>query len=441
MKKRTLVVAAAALLAPLGAEAGNGFYLGLEGGYNFGDTQDLRLYYIDGNGPIENGSTIATFKTDDGWMAGAVAGYAFANGLRPELAIDYRKNDVDDIHISPTGLLTGLLTPAGSDAEDERGNQNATSTMANLWLDLFKSSRIHPYLGGGVGAVRVAIDRAGFAGQDLKSDSDVVFGYQAGAGIGVDLTDRLTLSFDYRYLRTDRARLNLIDDAPETRVRVRYEAETAMLGLRYSFGETPAPAAEPVAEPAVAVVPAEPVVEPAPAPAPPPPCESLQPGQPFSLAGCDVGQTIVLHGVKFEFDKTRLTVNARTLLDQVADALLARPDIQVQIAGHTDAKGSDAYNQKLSERRAVAVKDYLGARGVDAARMSTVGFGESQPVADNATDDGRELNRRVELSVTGSNPGAGPQPTVAPVVPGGDAVPAATAAPAAASEATPEASP
>jgi len=130
-----------------------------------------------------------------------------------------------------------------------------------------------------------------------------------------------------------------------------------------------------------------------------PPCELPPPGQSMSLAGCKVGDTIVLHGVNFEFDKANLTVNAKALLDLVVGALEKRPDINVEIDGHTDSKGSDAYNQKLSEQRAQSVMQYLVDHGIAADRLSAAGFGESMPVADNATDEGRELNRRVELKV------------------------------------------
>jgi OOP family OmpA-OmpF porin len=71
----------------------------------------------------------------------------------------------------------------------------------------------------------------------------------------------------------------------------------------------------------------------------------------------------------------------------------------VVIEGHTCDMGPDAYNQKLSERRAAAVRDYLVQNGVNAANLSTVGYGESQPMADNKTRSGRELNRRVEFKV------------------------------------------
>ena len=141
-------------------------------------------------------------------------------------------------------------------------------------------------------------------------------------------------------------------------------------------------------------------------------CKAPEAGQPMTLEGCAVGDTIVLQGVTFEFDKARLTPNAKIILDGVASALIARPDIKVEIGGHTDSKGTDAYNLKLSDRRAASVKTYLESKGVAANRMSSHGYGEAIPVADNATDEGRELNRRVELKVTESTGAVTIAPTV-----------------------------
>jgi len=80
-------------------------------------------------------------------------------------------------------------------------------------------------------------------------------------------------------------------------------------------------------------------------------------------------------------------------------AKISAQNIRVEIAGHTDARGSDAYNSKLSNQRAQSVMNYLTERGIAADRMSAKGYGESEPVADNETDEGRELNRRVELKI------------------------------------------
>lgn len=137
---------------------------------------------------------------------------------------------------------------------------------------------------------------------------------------------------------------------------------------------------------------------PLPPPEPEPACTPTGEGG-IDLRGCEAGDVVVLRGVNFEFDEDRLTVNARTLLDDVVAALAAAPEITGEIAGHTDSLGSDAYNQRLSERRAKAVLDYLADQGTDRNRLSPRGYGEAEPIADNDTEAGRELNRRVELRV------------------------------------------
>ena len=107
----------------------------------------------------------------------------------------------------------------------------------------------------------------------------------------------------------------------------------------------------------------------------------------------------MLKGVNFETGSSRLTANAKVILNRVADALAAAPHLRVEIGGHTDAQGSDAFNLKLSDRRAQAVKDLLVSRGIDASRMTSKGYGETQPLDSNETADGRDLNRRVEMKV------------------------------------------
>jgi OOP family OmpA-OmpF porin len=171
-----------------------------------------------------------------------------------------------------------------------------------------------------------------------------------------------------------------------------------------------------------------PPAPPPPAPPAPPPCQLPNAGQAITLEGCKQNDVLILRGVNFDFDKATLTVEAKGILDQVASALQARPDIKVEIDGHTDGKGSVPYNQKLSERRAASVKAYLVGKGVDGGRMTTAGFGKSRPIADNKTDEGRALNRRVELKVTEASAAAAPVvSTTAPsasatVAPAGSAV-------------------
>ena len=128
-------------------------------------------------------------------------------------------------------------------------------------------------------------------------------------------------------------------------------------------------------------------------------CRTPRPGEQVDEAGCAAGQAFILKGVTFEYDSTRLTEEAKAILDKVAETLNAYPEVKVEIAGHTDSSGTDSYNLGLSERRSIAVKDYLTTKSVDAGRMTANGYGETQPIESNDNEEGRVVNRRVELRV------------------------------------------
>jgi OOP family OmpA-OmpF porin len=104
--------------------------------------------------------------------------------------------------------------------------------------------------------------------------------------------------------------------------------------------------------------------------------------------------------VKFDFDKSVVKPNSYGDIKNLADFMKQYPSTSTTVEGHTDSVGPDAYNQKLSERRASAVKQVLTSQyGVESSRVQSVGYGESRPVADNKTEAGRAVNRRVEASV------------------------------------------
>lgn len=104
--------------------------------------------------------------------------------------------------------------------------------------------------------------------------------------------------------------------------------------------------------------------------------------------------------VKFDFDKAEVKQESYGDIKALADFMKQYPQTSTVVEGHTDSVGSDAYNQGLSERRASAVRDVLvNQYGVESSRVQAVGYGESRPVADNATADGRAINRRVEAEV------------------------------------------
>ncbi|MEO0113886.1 MAG: OmpA family protein [candidate division WOR-3 bacterium] len=114
------------------------------------------------------------------------------------------------------------------------------------------------------------------------------------------------------------------------------------------------------------------------------------------------GMVITLKGIYFDFNKATIRPESYPVLDDAAKILTDNPKITVEIQGHTDSEGSDSYNQKLSEQRAYAVVDYLvKVKGIDINRLKAVGFGESKPIASNATKEGRALNRRVEFVILG----------------------------------------
>jgi outer membrane protein OmpA-like peptidoglycan-associated protein len=111
-------------------------------------------------------------------------------------------------------------------------------------------------------------------------------------------------------------------------------------------------------------------------------------------------QTVALSGgVHFAFDSAELTAKGRAILDELIPGLKANPGMKVTLAGHTCSIGSEAYNQKLSERRAQSVYNYLVAKGIAAERLTVFGYGEMRPAFSNDTEDGRSKNRRVEVII------------------------------------------
>ncbi len=129
----------------------------------------------------------------------------------------------------------------------------------------------------------------------------------------------------------------------------------------------------------------------------------------YDIAVADAGATdlaaslkktchVALYGVLFDFNKSTLQPPSDAVLQQVADLLAKDKTLKVEVQGHTDNVGGDAYNQTLSEARAGAVADWLAKHGVAAARLSARGYGKTKPVADNNNDEGRAKNRRVEIA-------------------------------------------
>jgi len=128
-------------------------------------------------------------------------------------------------------------------------------------------------------------------------------------------------------------------------------------------------------------------------------CPNTRAGARVDVNGCEIKETIKLPGVQFELNSARLVAQSTRVLDDAAKTLTIHEDIVVEVAGYTDSTGAESYNQTLSSKRAAAVAKYLSDKGVSAERLKSKGYGESNPVADNSTKEGRKANRRVELKI------------------------------------------
>jgi OOP family OmpA-OmpF porin len=244
-------------------------------------------------------------------------------------------------------------TQFDSDLDDDAPLEWTQTSIAGSVRYLIDFDQFHPYFGVSLGFGRNKIEDVG------NSDE---WGYQVGpiAGFEYDLTDSgaLRIEFAHKYTKWD-------SDIEDTG----FWDTTATVGFTHYFGKQAAPP---------------------PPPPPPPPPEP--PAKPLPVS-------ITLNGVNFDFDKCTLRPDAIAILDEAVRVLNGN-EIRVEVAGHTDAIGTDAYNQKLSECRAKVVADYLISKGVPNAKIAAVvGYGESRPIDTNDTAEGRARNRRTELNV------------------------------------------
>lgn len=131
-------------------------------------------------------------------------------------------------------------------------------------------------------------------------------------------------------------------------------------------------------------------------------CPGTPAGVKVNEVGCpEVGEKLIsLEGVNFDTNKATIRPDSKPILDNAVTVLNENAAVSVRVEGHTDSRGSDAYNQKLSQKRAEAVVAYLVAAGIDAERLLPIGYGESAPVAPNDTAENMFKNRRVDLVVT-----------------------------------------
>lgn len=127
-------------------------------------------------------------------------------------------------------------------------------------------------------------------------------------------------------------------------------------------------------------------------------CPDSPADKPVDADGCTI-VSVVLENVQFELNSSELTAGSSESLDKAVEGMAAYSGLRIEIQAHTDNMGEAGYNQSLSEKRANSVRDYMIGKGVAANRMEVKGYGESKPIADNSTREGRAENRRVELKI------------------------------------------
>ena len=128
-------------------------------------------------------------------------------------------------------------------------------------------------------------------------------------------------------------------------------------------------------------------------------CPATKSGEKVNEVGCSVSENINLKGVNFETGSANLTQASFPILDEAAATLLKHPSLKLEVGGHTDNTGSAAGNDRLSQKRAETVMNYLVSKGIKAETLSAKGYGSSKPIADNGTTEGKAKNRRVELKI------------------------------------------
>jgi outer membrane protein OmpA-like peptidoglycan-associated protein/opacity protein-like surface antigen len=370
----TLALATTALSTPAFARD-DAWYVGVEGGAML--VEDIKFDI----GPLVEAGQV---DHKAGWDVGGTVGYDLGV-FRLEAEVGYRKASVSGYRsTTTTPFVTGAGTTALAGPGDygyAGGNSSALSFMVNGLWDFGDDNGVQGFVGPGLGVARVKEKIGLNTNGNFLDDSDTVVAWQAIAGVRAPLSDNIDVSLKYRFFNAPG--VELVDTLGRS-VHERFRSHSIMGGLTFNFG---APA-EVVPEPTPTPEPT-PVYTPEPTPTPTP-----------EVVQCTPGPYIVF----FDWDKSDITPEAASILDNAISNYQNCGNAQVMLAGHADRSGSASYNVGLSQRRADSVKAYFTAHSIPETVISTEAFGESRPRVDTA-DGVRELqNRRVEVMY---GPGSG----------------------------------
>jgi outer membrane protein OmpA-like peptidoglycan-associated protein/opacity protein-like surface antigen len=356
MKKLLLSVSALALLsAP--AFADDYAYIGV--GVGYGQTEEI---------DVSGGPAQAQLDADEEVWGNITLGRRLESGWRWELEVPYRQNEFED---------------SVSGGEGEVRNYGL---LVNLAYDFNPNGVIQPYLGAGVGYGITDIDFSGSVGGvafDVDDDSDGVIA-QGMAGVAFRLSDSWVADLGYRYFWADASDefsgLNIEDD---------YRRHDGIVSLRYAFGgtgrdTTPIRQDTYTPPPPPAPLPPEPLPVPPPPPPPPPP-----------VATCPGAEATIY----FDFDSTAVDAQSTGILQQLVSVQRSECLSEYVVVGYTDTQGSPTYNQRLSQRRADAVRRALINLGVQTALIRTEALGQNNPAVQTGDGVREEQNRRVVVTL------------------------------------------
>jgi OmpA-OmpF porin, OOP family len=337
--------------------------------------------------------------------AGDTAGMKYFVFPRLEAVWVDRDRDLDDGFQLGLGFGVGVnerwnfefnLYRGWHDGPPTTGNADFTAFTVNGLRIFYPEAKASPYFLLGAGLLSKDLRATG------RSEDAIV---EAGIGLLIDTFEKDDGSRKLQIRPELRSRWDLNEGSSGGST---FSDFIAGVSFQYAFG--PARVEE--------VRAAEPPPPPAPPPPPPPPprvdsdgdgvyddvdrCPNTPPGVKVDEIGCFVEATL---RVNFAFDSSEISAADKAEIDRAVVAIKDRPaeiaaEVKYEVAGHTDSVGSEAYNQRLSERRANAVRDRLIAEGIPAAQVTAVGYGESRPRASNDTDEGRAENRRVVITAT-----------------------------------------
>jgi OmpA-OmpF porin, OOP family len=386
MRKLAIMVALASTALATQALARDGaWYVGAEGGGVLVEDTDFDIINAAGTTP-----DAMTVETKLGYDFGGVIGYDVGM-FRLELEGSYKRAEVDEIQqtsgvalpIQGDGVPPTDYNTTGFNWRGAKGSMRSLSGMVNALLDFGDDDGFQGFVGGGVGIARVKASaiRVTDASPVIMTDSDTKFAWQAIAGVRKALTDNIDVGLKYRFFNVDDVKLNTYY---QSQAKGRFRSHSLLASVIYNFGEPTPPPPEPTPPP-----------PPVPTPPPPPPAAETPPPPP-----AQPGPFIVF----FDWNKSTITPEAASILDNAAAAYASGGSASVMLAGHADKSGSDTYNVRLSQRRADAVKSYLTGKGVPATSVTTEAFGESRPLVETADGVREPQNRRVEINM---GPGSG----------------------------------